>query len=567
MSGRPGTASCARGGDHLTTTPLKPFGLDSGGRASDADTRDPLADLLARAESLLGRYSGDSGSTARPDMARFGMARPGTARLGTARRGVPNGSTRPSAARYAQPEVLVVDSAPGHASFADDGETETSFDGPSGSISFPKHDDDQTTAASFSLDVDASVDDASMSFGGAAGAFIAEEDSFGDDETLSGASETRADPAASPPLSCGDVTSLPRPGTAVGDARPVSAKGGPRPVSAPRSDHAFAKRATAAATRRGRPGGLGGALSAPRAGAFDGSAPESTAEADASVETLHDECDAFVGETPEVSSGLSPPYRERASPSSPSSPSTSARVALPSCASPNEEESFLLEAIRAAQRGGRPLDARAAAMLESLVPDLVAARGEGSARGAASSRGAAAKREAARGARRAFKLAAPLPRPREAAPRVAEGDSPLFSSAAAAAAAAEARALALDDSRREEAALASAAVGATGRDDWWAFLGGIGAYPGARRRGDADADATAAVSVANGRSALARLQHDASPELAWTDAARSRSFDDAMRARVASLRARLRACVARAETSRYAAKSAFHGSLPTSTAP
>ena len=86
MSGRPGTASGARGGGRPTATPLNPFGLDGGGRASGADARDPLADSLARAESLLGRYAGDGGGTARP-----GTARPGTARSrhGAPRHGAP----------------------------------------------------------------------------------------------------------------------------------------------------------------------------------------------------------------------------------------------------------------------------------------------------------------------------------------------------------------------------------------------------------------------------------------------------------------------------------------------
>ena len=156
MSGRPGTASGARGGARPTATPLNPFGLDGGGRTSDADARDPLVDSLAKAESLLGRYAGDGGSTARPGTARPGTARPGTARPGTARpgtarRGVPTGSITPPAARNAQPEVLVLDSAPDdarRASFAEDGETETSetsetsFDVRDASVSFPERDDD-----------------------------------------------------------------------------------------------------------------------------------------------------------------------------------------------------------------------------------------------------------------------------------------------------------------------------------------------------------------------------------------------------------------------------------------
>jgi hypothetical protein len=49
---------------------------------------------------------------------------------------------------------------------------------------------------------------------------------------------------------------------------------------------------------------------------------------------------------------------------------------------------------------------------------------------------------------------------------------------------------------------------------------------------------------------------------------RARSFDGAMRARVASLRVRLRTSVAGAETRRYAAESASRGSgaRPTATA-
>ena len=55
---------------------------------------------------------------------------------------------------------------------------------------------------------------------------------------------------------------------------------------------------------------------------------------------------------------------------------------------------------------------------------------------------------------------------------------------------------------------------------------------------------------------------------AGADAMRARSFDGAMRARVASLRVRLRTSVAGAETRRYAAESASRGSgaRPTATA-
>ena len=777
MSGRPGTASGARGGARPTATPLNPFGLDGGGRASDADARDPLVDSLAKAESLLGRYAGDGGSTARPGTARPGTARPGTARPGTARpgtarRGVPTGSITPPAARNAQPEVLVLDSAPDdarRASFAEDGETETSetsetsFDVRDASVSFPERDDDQTATASFSVELDASVDDASISFGGAAGASVAEEDvSFGDDKSSGDAADVRA---ASPPRSWGDVASVAsvasvaRPGTAVGGARPVSAKGQLRPVSAPRSDPAFAKSAMATTIRRSGGGGGGtslGALSAgsaaPWAGAFDGSALETTAEADASTSMLYDENEDFFREpsTLEETSGAaiegaaddddelnaevveeddapgdfadarprpspagspslekspaqldaeedtealhgrlasvargpapiavaaaSPPASPKRASLSPRSLSRSPRLSgspaarraeaetralhrtlsgndptaalkseiakklnsppppLPAALPPvsprggarrpsarapdagyesssadevategeptplakpprasaprspagrpasppsrashpreptpppsprgvlkrnaderqpsssDEEESFLLDAIRAARRGGAPLDARAAAMLAGLVPgnNPAPSAGKNPASGVTAP---LESPEAARGARRAFEYATTPalsfgPPPLDSPPP--RGGESFFSSGAAAA---EARALARDDARREEAALASAAVGATGRDDWWAFLGGRGAYPGARP------------DAAKKRVA----KEAAAPELAWAETLRSRSFDGAMRARVASLRVRLRACVAKAETSRYAAESAESFSRP-----
>ena len=118
---------------------------------------------------------------------------------------------------------------------------------------------------------------------------------------------------------------------------------------------------------------------------------------------------------------------------------------------------------------------------------------------------------------------------------------------------AEARALARDDARQkiEEAALASASVGATGRDDWWAFLGGSGGYPGRATR---QVRELAAKGTENATETSISIGDDtSSPELAWAHVLRARSFDGAMRARVASLRVRLRTCVAKAETSRFKA--------------
>ena len=792
MSGRPGTASGARGGGRPTATPLNPFGLDGGGRASGADARDPLADSLARAESLLGRYAGDGGGTARPGTARPGTARPGTARPGTARPGTarpgtarrdpPTGSIVPPAARHAQPEVLVFDSARDASdSFARD--VSASLDDDDASVSFPaddsshpeiydersersdrselsdgdgrgfgsdrdvdEDDDDRAAAAaaSFSVDVDEDVDDASVSFGGAA--FVVDEDSFGGDVI-----DDVDDRPSSPPRSWGDVAS----------ARPGTAKGAPRPASAPRSDPAFAKRAFAMGStiRRGQ-GGLGSSLSAssaapPWAGAFDGSALETTAEADESAEMLYDAEEDFAAEALEETSAAievasddddeldaeivgdgdgdgdeddafpagdrprsspagsrskspaqldaeaetealhgrlrkmappsiavaSPPASPKRSSPAPRSPRFSgspaaleaeadtdelhrtlsgndptaalkmeiakklrspetlpppppppaelppvsprggarypfapanamrvlnagddsssadevategeptprasarpqerleerhvptdipdravavaraspARSASPResrsprsprgffAAGPSEEESFLLEAIRAARRGA-PLDARASAMLAGLVP-APEREAETTVAGAAGRQKSSAAEdvfvEAARDARRAFEYVATESLSGET-PSGVSGRSPFFSPGAAAA---EARALARDDARKqtEEAALASASVGATGRDDWWAFLGGSGGYPGATRRQLAAKRNETETSISIGDDAT-------SPELAWAHVLRARSFDGAMRARVASLRVRLRTCVAKAETSRF----------------
>ena len=788
MSGRPGTASGTRGGGRPTATPLNPFGLDGGGRASDADARDPLADSLARAESLLGRYAGDGGGTARPGTARPGTARPGTARPGTARRDPPTGSIVPPAARHAQPEVLVFDSARDASdSFARD--VSASLDDDDASVSFPAEDsshpeiygdersdrselsdgdglgfgsdrdvddddDDRAaaSAASFSVDVDEDVDDASVSFGGAA--FVVEEDSFGGD----GDDDVDDRPSSPREVSWGDVAS----------ARPGTAKGALRPASAPRSDPAFVPRAMGSTIRRGQ-GGLGSSLSAssgapPWAGAFDGSALETTAEADESAEMLYDaeedfaaealeetsaaievasdddderdaeivrdgdgdEDDAFpVGDRPRSSPAgsrskspaqldaeaetealhgrlrkiapppiavASPPASPKRSSPAPRSPRFSgspaaleaeadtdalhrtlsgndptaalkmeiakklrspetlpppppppaelppvsprggarypfaqtnamrvlndgddsssadevategeptprasarpqerprerreerreerpARTDIPDravavarasparsaspresrsplsprgAAAPSEEESFLLEAIRAARRGA-PLDARASAMLAGLVP-ASEREAETNVAGAARRRSAAedVSVEAARDARRAFEYVATETLSGET-PSGVSGRSPFFSPGAAAA---EARALARDDARQkiEEAALASATVGATGRDDWWAFLGGNGGYPG---RATQQVRELAAKGTENATEPSISIGDDTtSPELAWAHVLRARSFDGAMRARVASLRVRLRTCVAKAETSRFKA--------------
>ena len=784
MSGRPGTASGARGGGRPTATPLNPFGLDGGGRASDADARDPLADSLARAESLLGRYAGDGGGTARPGTARPGTARPGTARPGTARRDPPTGAIVPPAARHAQPEVLVFDSARDASdSFARD--VSASLDDDDASVSFPAEDsshpeiygderserselsdgdglglgsdrdvddddDDRAVAAtaSFSVDVDEDVDDASVSFGGAA--FVVEEDSFGNDGI-----DDVDDRPSSPPRSWGDVAS----------ARPGTAKGALRPASAPRSDPAFVPRAMGSTIRRGQ-GGLGSSLSAssaapPWAGAFDGSALETTAEADESAEMLYDAEEDFAAEALEETSAAievasddderdaeivrdgdgdgdeddaftegdrprssptgsrskspaqldaeaetealhgrlrkiapppiavaSPPASPKRSSPAPRSPRFSgspaaleaeadtdalhrtlsgndptaalkmeiakklrspetlpppppppaelppvsprggarypfaqtnamrvlndgddsssadevategeptprasarpqerreerreerpaptdipdravavaraspARSASPresrsprsprGGAGPSEEESFLLEAIRAARRGA-PLDARASAMLAGLVP-APEREAETNVAGAARRRSAAedVSVEAARDARRAFEYVATETLSGETRSGVS-GRSPFFSPGAAAA---EARALARDDARQkiEEAALASASVGATGRDDWWAFLGGNGGYPGRATR---QVRELAAKGTEPETEPSISIGDDAtSPELAWAHVLRARSFDGAMRARVASLRVRLRTCVAKAETSRFKA--------------
>ena len=276
--------------------------------------------------------------------------------------------------------------------------------------------------------------------------------------------------------------------------------------------------------------------------------------------------------------GQSPISARAASPAR-EAPRESTAPPSPRAAGLSEDESFLLEAIRAARRKGAPLDTRASAMLAGLVPAPAPAQSGENARGAAPRAvpgdGGFVSREAALDARRAFEYAATPPLSRESP--LADGPSPHFSPGAAAA---EARALARGDARREAAELASAAVGATGRDDWWAFLGGRGAYPGARQEiptKDANENGGSVVvpgneragdSNARGDSRATLSLSDASPELAWADAARARSFDGAMRARVAALRVRLRTSVAGAETRRYAAERASRGSgaRPTATA-
>jgi hypothetical protein len=185
-------------------------------------------------------------------------------------------------------------------------------------------------------------------------------------------------------------------------------------------------------------------------------------------------------------------------------------------------------------------------MLAGLVP-APERQAETNVAGAARRRSAAedVSVEAARDARRAFEYVATETLSGETRSGVS-GRSPFFSPGAAAA---EARALARDDARQkiEEAALASASVGATGRDDWWAFLGGSGGYPGRATRRELAAKGNATeTSISIGDDAT-------SPELAWAHVLRARSFDGAMRARVASLRVRLRTCVAKAETSRFKA--------------
>jgi hypothetical protein len=240
----------------------------------------------------------------------------------------------------------------------------------------------------------------------------------------------------------------------------------------------------------------------------------------------------------------------RASPARSASPRDSRSPRSPrGAAGPSEEESFLLEAIRAARRGA-PLDARASAMLAGLVP-APERQAETNVAGAARRRSAAedVSVEAARDARRAFEYVATETLSGETRSGVS-GRSPFFSPGAAAA---EARALARDDARQkiEEAALASASVGATGRDDWWAFLGGNGGYPGRATR---QVRELAAKGTEPETEPSISIGDDAtSPELAWAHVLRARSFDGAMRARVASLRVRLRTCVAKAETSRFKA--------------
>lgn len=294
---RPGTASGGRRG-MSTATPLNPFGLDGGGRASDADARDPLTDSLAKAQSLLGRYA-EGGDGARPGTAgRPGSARPGSARPRSTR---PKTAGRPGSARVgdrhttANPrsEVMTLDHGPTQTdSWPNDDEID--YDDSYGDGSFEaqtsgyldrsdsgaadvlqlSNENSLTGEISFSVDVDEIVDDASVSLGGDENNFgenfEVEEDSLLDEIEISHDLDGTVDafvsmpsPPASPsipspprsPTSWGDVASLSRPGTVSGQrpgsaygTRPQSAKGGARnnsgnimasDLSSPRSDPSF----------------------------------------------------------------------------------------------------------------------------------------------------------------------------------------------------------------------------------------------------------------------------------------------------------------------------------------
>lgn len=285
MSGRPTSASGTRSGID-TATPLNPFGLEGGGRASsELDARDPLADSLAKAQSLLGRYadrSGESGArpaSARPGTARPGSARPASARPTSARPGSSRGGSAPSSSN-GRSEVMAFDNGAGDSfksefsvdadaddTYGDDDEFEEThhiYSDRSGNLEEHETDvmtfnDDNTgeldghTGTSFSVDVDEVVDDVSVSFGNDAGVRGDEELGFEntDDEleisygdvAAEGALENSmpwygaaADegefenslqsPPQSPPrtfASWGDVAGV-RPGTAVG-TRPGTATG------------------------------------------------------------------------------------------------------------------------------------------------------------------------------------------------------------------------------------------------------------------------------------------------------------------------------------------------------
>ena len=292
-----------RGAPGSTATPLNPFGLSGGGRASDVDARDPTADPLAKAEGLLGKYSrldASAGPSARPGSARGAPgARPASASRPASRGKMttttdapaPLAGPRPTTAAGPRPttsvpsrgEMLVLDDSRDSTpdSVPDDVSIsygDASFEVPddldaSASISVGDHtlasppprregaaevmtltaavDDDEDDDE---IDAFIADDDASASFGGGAapaGEFSA---SVEDDESV----DVSLDVSADLPFTAGRPESA-RPGTAgrPGSARPGTAgrPGSARPGTAGRP--VSARPGTAGRPESARPGTAG----------------------------------------------------------------------------------------------------------------------------------------------------------------------------------------------------------------------------------------------------------------------------------------------------------------------
>ena len=334
-----------RGAPGSTATPLNPFGLSGGGRASDVDARDPTADPLAKAEGLLGKYArldASAGPSARPGSARGAPgARPASASRPASRGKMttttdapaPLAGPRPTTAAGPRPttsvpsggEMLVLDDSRDSTpdSVPDDVSIsygDASFEVPddldaSASISVGDHTlasppprregaaEVMTLAAADDEDddeIDAFIadDDASASFGGVsapAGEFSASVEDDSVDVSL--------DVSADLPFTAGRPESA-RPGTAgrPGSARPFTA-GRPesaRPGTAARPSSARPGTAARPSSAKGRSRGPPAAdpvpaMAAPWAGAFDGvpvETPFAADDADESAEIIHDEDDA-----------------------------------------------------------------------------------------------------------------------------------------------------------------------------------------------------------------------------------------------------------------------------------
>ena len=340
-----------RGAPGSTATPLDPFGLSGGGRASDVDARDPTADPLAKAEGLLGKYArldAPAGPSARPGSARGAPgARPASASRPSSRGKMtttthapaPLAGPRPTTAAGPRPttsvpsggEMLVLDdsrdsnpdSVPDDVSIS---YGDASFEVPdnldaSASISVGDHilasppprregaaevmtlttanDDDDDEMDTFIAD-----DDASASFGGGASPAVEFHVSVEDDSvdvsldvsadlpftaTTTARPGTAGRPASARPGTAGRPASA-RPGTA---GRPASS----RPETAGRPESARPGTAGRPASAKGRPRGQPAsdpvpAMAAPWAGAFDGIPVETSFaadDADESAEIVHGE--------------------------------------------------------------------------------------------------------------------------------------------------------------------------------------------------------------------------------------------------------------------------------------